>query len=350
MMAQDAETAFHTRLATCAAGAPHGLGAYEIVDLLGSGGMGTVWRGRHRLLDRDAAIKLLQAEQRDDDGARERFETEVRVTAALSSPHTIRVFDFGSTAEGELFYAMELLRGCDLERLVRRFGPVPAERTVHLLAQVCDAVAEAHERGLVHGDIKPANLYTCRMGLEYDFAKVLDFGLARPENSSVLDEAGSRVTWGTPAYMAPEIILGTAGIDRRMDVYALGCVAYFLLTGQLVFDADTPAEAIWQHLHAEPEPPSTRTECVVPREMDDLILACLQKSPTARPRDAAEVKCRLASVRCGVWNQTAAKRWWDVHLPEFSERPTCVASHPTSVESHESVMCPSPDVLAQPAV
>jgi eukaryotic-like serine/threonine-protein kinase len=302
-------------------GWPRGIGGYQVVELLGYGGMGTVWRGCHRCLKREAAIKLIHIDRREEDGARARFEMEARLTAAFTSPHTIRVFDFGVTATGDLFYAMELLRGCDLERLVRRFGPLPVDRALHLLAQVCDGIAEAHERGLVHADIKPANLFTCRMGLEYDFAKVLDFGLTQPEKNSVLDieRSPDGRAWATPAYIAPEMILGKAGIDRRTDVYALGCVAYFLLTGQLVFEADTSTGIMSQHLHTEPDPPSKRTECAIPRAVDDLILSCLQKDPMRRPPGAADLKRRIARVRSGVWDQAMAKRWWEMHLPEFSE-------------------------------
>jgi serine/threonine-protein kinase len=338
--------------------------------------MGTVWRARHRLLEREAAIKVIRGERCKDDGARARFEMEARVTAALTSPHIIRVFDCGETAVGDLFYAMELLRGCDLERLVRRFGPLPVDRALYLLAQVCDAIAEVHERGLVHADIKPANLFACRSGFECDFAKVLDFGLTRLENSAAGDMARTAdgLTWATPGYMAPETVLGTTAIDRRTDVYALGCVAYFLVTGQLVFEANTVAEIVRQHLHAKPHPPSTRTECAIPGDLDDLILACLDKDPARRPYGAAELKRHIAAARSGDWNQAAAKRWWKVHLPEYAEpvvadgvwtpsalseecdssagitramHPGCLAWQAASIESHESSACPSQDLLAE---
>jgi serine/threonine-protein kinase len=296
---------------------PHTIiGGYEIIEMLGSGGMGVVWRANDRRLDRDAAVKLMRVGPGRIDAARARFEAEARVTAALSSPHTIRVFEFGNTAEGEPFYAMELLHGCNLEALVRRFGPLPQGRALHLLMQVCDAIAEVHQRGLVHGDLKPANLYTCRVGLEYDFAKVLDFGLARPEHERMADcvFAGARVTLGTPAYMAPEAIVGSGRIDRRTDVYALGCVAFYLLAGQLVFDGSTVAEVVRQHLNAEPGAPSARTECPILPDVDALVLACLAKNPADRPQDAAELKRRLAGIAPGAWTQTSAKRWWQVHL------------------------------------
>jgi serine/threonine protein kinase len=277
--------------------------------------------GRHRLIERDVAIKVMRVERGGNDDRRARFAREARVTAALTSPHTIRVFDFGATITGELFYAMELLHGCDLEQLVRRFGPLPEDRAFYLLTQICDALAEAHERGLVHADIKPANLFACRMGLEGDFAKVLDFGLAQRENSSVPGMARSADgrAWATPAYTAPESLLGNAGIDRRTDVYALGCVVYFLLTGQLVFEADTPTDMVRQHLWSQPDPPSTKTECPISRDVDDLILACLSKDPARRPFGAVELKRQIACLRSGKWDQMAANRWWDAHLPECAD-------------------------------
>ena len=275
--------------------------------------MGEVWEARHRLLARSAAIKLVRPEvlgARNDAEARvmlRRFEREAQATASLSSPHTIDVFDFGVTDEGTFYYVMELLAGRDLETLVREFGPASAERTAFLLRQVCHSLADAHARGMVHRDIKPANIYVCRMGLEYDFVKVLDFGLVKlrerggeAESLLTLDHT----TTGTPAYMAPEIILGDADVDSRADVYALGCVAYYLLTGQLVFEADTPMKMLMQHVHAQPVPPSQRTELPIPRELDELVLACLEKDPNLRPQSAETLlrmcdKCRI----CKSWNQ-----------------------------------------------
>jgi serine/threonine-protein kinase len=218
---------------------------------------------------------------------------------------------------------MELLAGRDLESMVREFGPMPAERVGFLLRQAAHSLADAHARGLVHRDIKPANIYVCRMGLEYDFVKVLDFGLVKVNATSALRTqtlvSGEQKTTGTPAYMAPEIILGESTVDRRADVYALGCVAYFLLTGQLVFEADTPMKVLLQHVQAQPVPPSQRTELPIPRELEDLVLACLQKDPNKRPQNA-EVLFDMA-CRChvgGHWNSAAAKVWWTKHLPELT--------------------------------
>ena len=195
------------------------------------------------------------------------------------------------TDDGTFYYVMELLAGRDLESLVREFGPVPADRVIYLLRQVCHSLADAHARGLVHRDIKPANIYVCRMGLEYDFVKVLDFGLVKVRQRRAAQTLTATIehTTGTPAYMAPEIILGEANVDRRADVYALGCVAYYLLTGQLVFEADTPMKMLMQHVQAEPVPPSQRTELKIPRELDELVLACLKKDPNKRPQNAEEL-------------------------------------------------------------
>lgn len=303
------------------------LGSYHLVELLGHGGMGEVWRAEHNLLARDAAIKLVRPEvlgARDQSETRivlRRFEREAQATAQLSSPHTIQLFDFGMTQEGTFYYVMELLAGRDLETFVREFGPVPANRAVFLLRQVCHSLADAHARGLVHRDIKPANIYVCRMGLEYDFVKVLDFGLVKTNRRAAGDTMVTldHTTTGTPAYMAPEIILGEVDVDRRADVYALGCVAYFMLTGSLVFEAETPMKMLLQHLHADPIPPSQRAEVPIPRELDDLVMACLHKDPNKRPQNAEELfRLACGCTACDGWDQRRAAEWWQVHLPELT--------------------------------
>lgn len=303
------------------------MGSYQLVELLGTGGMGEVWRAEHRLLARQAAIKLLRPEvlgARDEHENRimlRRFQREAQATALLSSPHTIQLFDFGVTEEGRFYYVMELLRGRDLESLVREFGPLPASRVIYLLRQVSHSLADAHARGMVHRDIKPANIYVCRMGLDYDFAKVLDFGLVKIARPSVAETLSTmdHTTTGTPAYMAPETILGDVEVDRRADVYALGCVAYFLLTGQLVFEADTSMKMLMQHLNTPPLPPSQRTELPIPRELDELVLACLEKDPDRRPQNAGELFRMVYDCRsCEGWNQETARAWWELHLPELA--------------------------------
>jgi len=304
------------------------LGSYRLQELLGHGGMGEVWRAEHRLLVRGAAVKLVRPEllgaanQAEASLMLRRFELEAMATAALSSPHTIQIFDYGHTDDGTFYYVMELLMGRDLESLVRDFGPMPADRAVFLLRQACHSLADAHARGLVHRDIKPANIYVCRMGLDYDFVKVLDFGLVkvreRASTQSTLLTVEHRTT-GTPAYMAPEVILGESDVDRRADVYALGCVAYYLLTGQLVFEADTPMKMLMQHLNAQPTPPSQRTEMPIPRELDELVLACLEKDPRKRPQHAEDLLKMANSCRtCEQWDSDTAHRWWSAHLPDLT--------------------------------
>jgi tRNA A-37 threonylcarbamoyl transferase component Bud32 len=318
------------------------MGSYRLVERLGQGGMGEVWRAEHRLLARSAAIKLVRPEvlgastEADVKLALRRFEREAQATAALSSPHTIRLFDFGATNEGAFYYVMELLAGRDLESLVREFGPLPAERVIFLLRQVCHSLADAHARDLVHRDIKPANIYVCRMGLDYDFVKVLDFGLVkfRTGDQSQTMITGNHPTTGTPAYMAPEIILGETDVDRRADVYALGCVAYFLLTGQLVFEADTPMKMLLQHVQAQPVPPSTRTELPIPREFDELVLACLEKDPNRRPQNAEELFHLARDCKaCDRWNSDTAKTWWEQNLPELTGPLTLSAPQDTTVRA-----------------
>lgn len=304
------------------------LGNYQLLELLGHGGMGEVWRAEHRLLARNAAIKLVRPEMLGagtDDEARlvlRRFKREARATAGLTSPHTIEVFDFGMTSEGNFYYVMELLAGRDLESFVRDFGPMPADRALFVLRQVCHSLADAHAHGLVHRDVKPANIYLCRMGLDYDFVKVLDFGLVKYRDARSITQtltAFDHQTSGTPAYMAPEIILGEAEVDRRADVYALGCVAYYLLTGLLVFEAETPMKMLMQHVQALPVPPSQRTELPIPAELDALVLACLEKDPNRRPQNAEELFRIACGCRtCESWGQETAREWWEKHLPELT--------------------------------
>jgi serine/threonine-protein kinase len=297
------------------------LGSYRLVERLGQGGMGEVWRAEHRLLARPAAIKLIRPEVLggNDPEARQllrrRFEREAQATALMRSVHTMELYDFGVADDGTLYHVMELLDGFDLDELVRRFGPVPAERVVHFLRQVCDSLAEAHEAGLIHRDVKPANIYACRYGREVDFIKVLDFGLVkhtRPAEPGADKVTTGQLTAGTPAYMSPEQALGEERVDARTDLYALGCVAYWLLTGTLVFEGATPIETIAMHIHTEPDLPSRRTTRPIPAELEALVLACLAKDPRARPQSADELAGRLAALRLErEWTPERARAWWD---------------------------------------
>ena len=303
------------------------LGSYQLEERLGEGGMGEVWRARHRLLARGSAIKLIRPEMLCDSGpdqvalAMSRFEREAQATAALTSPHTVRLYDFGLTDAGTFYYAMELLDGCDLETLVRQYGPLPPARTLHLLRQICHSLGEAHAVGYIHRDIKPANIYVCRVGLEYDFVKVLDFGLVRQEDRRQAQTLLTREAGiiGTPAYMAPEAIAGDGDVDRRVDIYALGCVAHFLLTGEEVFGADNSMKVLMRHLQDPPPAPSQRAPQPVPRAVDDLVLACLQKDPERRP-DNAQVLLDMAAacLTRDTWDQPKARSWWRTHLPHLA--------------------------------
>jgi serine/threonine-protein kinase len=280
--------------------------------------MGEVWRARHRMLARPAAIKLIRASAGASPEAARRFEREAQVIASLRSPHTVELFDFGVAADGAFYYVMELLDGLDADSLLRRFGPVPPERAVHVLRQICHSLSEAQSHGLVHRDIKPANIFLCRYGEEYDFVKVLDFGIV----GTVRDGADAspvqtveNAIQGTPAFIAPEQAMG-GELDGRADIYATGCVAYWLLTGQFVFTADSPMGLILQHAQTPPTPPSARTSQPIPRALEELVLSCLAKDPADRPQSARELSARLASVELmGQWTQGRAEEWWTTHQP-----------------------------------
>jgi len=301
------------------------LGAYRLEEKLGEGGMGEVWRARHRLLARPAAIKLIRRPDASGAGpaaspqAIARFEREARATAMLCSPHTVKLFDFGMAQDGTFYYVMELLDGLDASTLVRRFGPLPPARVVFLLRQVCHSLSEAESVGLVHRDIKPANLFVCRYGEDHDFAKVLDFGLVKALAGEPHGEVGlteDRVVQGTPAFIAPEQAMGHGSLDSRVDLYALGCVAYWLLTGHLVFDAASPSAQLVHHASTPPAAPSTRSEMPIPAALDRLVLDCLEKDPAMRPQSARELSQRLADTCApGDWTNDHAREWWSRHLP-----------------------------------
>ena len=304
------------------------LGSYRLQERLGIGGMGEVWRARHRMLARPAAIKLIRPSAEGNGQASadmvRRFEREAQVIAHLRSPHTVNLYDFGIAQNGAFYYVMELLEGVDADSLVRRFGPVPPERAVYLLVQACHSLSEAESYGLVHRDIKPANIFLCRYGEDCDFVKVLDFGLVkafgesagdgRPRNEPALTR--ENLVQGTPAFIAPEQALGEPDLDARVDIYALGCVAYWLLTGQFVFNADTTMGYLVQHIHTPPRPPSEIARSAIPASLDQVILACLAKDPAQRPQTAGELSRRLTAVEGSErWSTATARVWWDTHLP-----------------------------------
>jgi hypothetical protein len=302
------------------------MGSYHLEELLGRGGMGEVWRASHRLLARSSAIKLIRPDSLGSGGADvlKRFEREAQATAALRSPHTVEIYDFGTTEGGTFYYVMELLEGYDSETLVQAFGPLPPERAISLLTQVCKSLAEAHERGMIHRDIKPANIYVCRYGLEYDFVKVLDFGLVKSSlpiggHVSALTAAG--IVAGTAEYISPEMARGDATVDARADLYALGCVAYWLLTGKLVFEGATPMEILIEHVKTRPTPPSQKASQAIPARLEEIILACLQKDPENRPQSARDLEKLFASIPLSsAWTDEHAERWWREHPPEQAPR------------------------------
>jgi len=297
------------------------LGSYRLIERLGKGGMGEVWRATHRLLARPAAIKLLHSsagEGTEGELAMRRFEREAQVTSQLRSPHTVELWDFGVAGDGRFYYVMELLDGLDLDALVKRHGPISAERAIFLLRQVCHSLAEAEGHGLVHRDIKPANILVCRYGGEHDFIKVLDFGIVKVRHSSTPETVVTQenVLRGTPAFIAPEQVLSSNEIDTRADIYSVGCVAYWLLTGDLVFRGETPIAVMMHHAHTPPVPVSERTEIPIPPELDRLILSCLEKDPAKRPQSARELSRRLAEVPASTaWSEELAEAWWSRHEP-----------------------------------
>ncbi|MEM1418442.1 MAG: serine/threonine-protein kinase [Myxococcota bacterium] len=307
------------------------LGAYELVERLGAGGMGEVWRANHRFLARPAAIKLIQSELlggSDDARAKAigRFEREAQAIATLESPHTVELYDFGVADDGDFYFVMELLRGVDLQRLVDAHGPLPPERVVHLMLQACDSLAEAHALGLVHRDIKPANLHVGPRGQADDVLRVLDFGLVTERLLEGAGDAGvtnDGTIRGTPATLAPEAATGEAPVDGRADLYALGCVAFFLLTGETVFEGRNAMDVVIAHVTKAPEAPSARAPGL-PEDLDALVLECLVKDPAERMPSAETLAVRLRELEAVLppWTPARARSWWDDHVPEARRRPS----------------------------
>jgi serine/threonine-protein kinase len=301
------------------------VGAYELTERLGKGGMGEVWRARHQMLARPAAIKLIRSDRTTGTSASdaeyylERFQREVQATASLRSPHTIEIYDYGITPDRAFYYVMELLDGADLDGLIKDFGPMPPARVIHILRQMCHSLAEAHDEGLVHRDIKPANVFLCRLGRDVDFVKVLDFGLVKKlqqMESAHLTQVGTFA--GTPAFGSPEAAAGKVNeLGPASDIYSVGCVAYWLLTGETVFKATGAMEMLASHIRDEPVPPSERCALDLPSEMDVAILRCLEKDPAARIATADELDSLLEQLqRVYPWSEEEARAWWVLHRPE----------------------------------
>jgi serine/threonine-protein kinase len=293
------------------------VGSYELEERIGRGGAGEVWRGRHVLLARPAAVKLvlpetLQGPLEARDKALARFTREAQVTAELTSPHTVRLYDFGIGDEQSLYYVMELLDGLNLQHFVYQYGALEPRRAVHVLAQMCHSLGEAHARGLIHRDVKPSNVLLCTLGRDRDVVKVLDFGLSRPAS----DPGGSAITregaaLGTPGYMAPEQIYG-APVGPATDLYALGCVAWWLLTATTPFESDEPGVLLRMHAQSPVPPLRERSKLAIPSRLEALVMACLAKESGKRPHDADCLRADLlASIDEPPWAAVDARAWWD---------------------------------------
>ncbi len=295
------------------------VGQYILREKLGEGGMGIVYRATHSLLRRDTAVKLLLP-SRVSERAVARFEREVVLTAQLTHPNTVAIFDYGRTPDGRFYYAMEYLDGGDLQQLVDYAGPLEPERVIWILEQACRALAEAHARGLVHRDVKPSNVLLCERGGESDVAKILDFGLVKSERGP--ESSRSEALTGTPLYISPEGITAPDTVMARSDLYSLGAVAYCLLVGQPPFTGKTILEVCAAHLHDAPLRPS-QLRAAVPLDLEAVIMRCLEKSPDARPADALALRDALLACACAHdWNAARASAWWAEHRASFRRHYT----------------------------
>ncbi len=306
------------------------LGQYVLQERLGQGGMGEVYRANHAMMRRPTAIKLLPLERAGAENLA-RFEREVQLCAKLTHPNTISIYDYGRTPDGIFYYAMELLNGATLEEMVACSGPQPASRVIFLLKMIAGSLAEAHGQGLIHRDIKPSNIYVCERGGQYDFIKVLDFGLVKLTNQagdSALSQLGTLV--GTPLYMSPEAITTPEAIDHRSDLYSLGAVGYFLITSTHLFTEKNPVQVYAHQLHTPPEPPSARVGFSLPQDLESLLLDCLSKDPALRPQSALEILSRLE--RCqdnGAWSFQDAHDWWQHNsgnIRQWCQSKECIST------------------------
>jgi serine/threonine-protein kinase len=291
------------------------LGQYTLEERIGQGGMGTVYRARHAFLKRPTALKVIRSGDIST-ADRRRFQREVQATSQLTHPNVVAIYDFGHTAEGVFYYAMEYLEGVTLADLVRDDGAQPQGRVLSILRQVCGALAEAHAAGLVHRDIKPANVMLCARGGLYDVAKVLDFGLVKSMDRTDDELTATNAITGTPHYMAPEVIRDPTQVDARSDVYATAAVGFFLLTGRELFLADNVLTVLTLHVTNDaPRPSSISTEPIHPM-FEALLLECLERDPNKRPADASVLLARLdvlTTVPELVWTPDNAKVWWAAH-------------------------------------
>jgi serine/threonine-protein kinase len=311
------------------------LGQYSLVRKIGEGGMGAVYLARHVLLRRPTAVKLLLPSRVGSAANLERFEREVQEMSQLTHPNTVVVFDYGRSPEGEFYYAMEYLGGgIDLERLVRAHGPQPSGRVAPILAQVCSALGEAHGRGIIHRDIKPANIILCERGGMPDVAKVVDFGLAKELTADT--GTSGQVVLGTPDYVAPETINDPSQVGPAVDLYAVGAVGYYLLTGKRLFTGKTTVDVCMQHVTQPPPRPSDYAPAPVEPALEELILRCLAKKPHERFASAAELAAALNAVSRGGWTLAHARVWWREHRTPADASETAMPAPSTiTVDLHE---------------
>lgn len=310
------------------------LGQYRLRELLGSGGMGDVWLAEHQLLKRPCAIKLIDPGRAADPRAQSRFEREVRATAQLSHWNIVEIYDYGRTDDGTFYYVMEYLPGLTLAEIVETHGPMPPARAVHLLRQACAGLHEAHRAGLIHRDIKPGNLIAAHRGGVFDVVKLVDFGLVELRGESVARSWNSASMFsGSPLYMAPEQALGGSQPDVRSDIYSLGAVAYYLLTGRPPFEGSKPLKIVIAHAHDPVHPPSSLVSDIPP-ELDEILLRCLAKSPDERYSSAQELQQALASCDLGtIWTNELASEWWQNHEPDaFGGSARLIAAKLQSIE------------------
>jgi serine/threonine-protein kinase len=293
------------------------LGQYFLKRRLGSGGMGEVYLGEHMMLRRQCAIKLIRPDQAGDPTNLSRFEREVQAMATLTHWNTVEIYDYGHADDGTFYYVMEYLPGLSLQQLVERYGPLAPERAVHFLRQICSALHEAHSIRLIHRDIKPSNVIACQRGGVYDVAKLLDFGLVHGLGPT-LQKDGDRLTvqgtiLGSPPYMSPEQATGKDRVDARTDIYSLGALAYFLLTGHAPFSRETAMELLMCHVY-EPVPPLNDGRSDVPVDLQDVVMRCLEKDPARRFPDADSLEQALAHCACAdEWTRQDATAWWEKH-------------------------------------
>lgn len=339
------------------------LDRYRLIRKLGEGGMGEVWHAKHRWLARSAAVKWVRPDThlppKEKQMMIQRFQREAQVISQLTSPYTVTLYDFGVEPSGTFYYVMELLQGMELQTMVERFGALPPARLIPILKKVCRSLAEAHDNQLVHRDIKPENIYICKLGIEYDFPKVLDFGIvkAHSEQEPISPHTEKKGAIGTPGYMAPEAVTRHYPLDGRSDLYALGCVAYWALAGRPVFVERDPIALLRMHVYETPHPPSHYAMNAIPQELEALVMQCIEKDPNKRPPSAEYVWEQLDRIRIRTsWTQHDAKTWWDredvSYAATSSDRLSTVAipelHHQTTFDSTELILYEAPPYVAKP--